>query len=70
MYENIAYKNLLIRDRRIAMGLSQEELGRRMGYTSGSAVSQYETGARNPKIETLEKIAKALNIELGELINP
>ena len=47
--------------------MTQKQLGDKLGV-SYVVISQYENGARNPKIETLEKIAKALNISDFELI--
>lgn len=44
---------------RIAAGLTQKELANKIGV-SYQNISQYERDLRNPKNETLEKIAKAL----------
>ncbi len=59
-----------IRSERIRAGLTQAELGARIGVT-GSMVSQYESSAaysRRPKWKTLERIAQALNISVVRLI--
>jgi len=58
-----------IRTAREARGLTQEQLGLAMGYTTGSAISQIERGARNPKLETLRRLAVVLMIDLRELID-
>lgn len=50
---------------RKACGLSQQELGKLLGV-SGSMIGQYENDLRNPKFETLEKIAKALDADVWE----
>ncbi len=42
-------------------GITQEELGNILGV-SGSMIAQYETDKRNPKRETLVKIADALGV--------
>ena len=42
-------------------GLTQVQLANRIGITQGT-FALYETGKRNPKIETVKKIAKALNV--------
>lgn len=47
-------------------GFSQKELGERLGV-SGSMIGQYENNLRRPKRETLEKIAKALNVSWEDL---
>lgn len=52
---------------RNAAGITQGDLGKRMGV-SGSAIAQYETDNRNPKIETLQRIADALGVTPTYLI--
>lgn len=47
--------------------LTQRELAERLGTTPQN-IAQYETGKRNPKRETLQKIAQALNVPLSDLI--
>lgn len=49
-------------------GVTQEELGKKLGV-SPSFVAQYETGKRNPKIETLQNLANALGVPVYELID-
>ena len=41
--------------------ISQKALGERLGV-SAAMIGQYETGLRNPKFETLQKIASALDV--------
>lgn len=55
-----------IKAERRAKGLTQEELGQKLGI-SGAAIAQYETEKRRPKLETLAKIAKALEIDIRNL---
>lgn len=52
---------------RTARGLSTTELGNKIGL-SQSTISKYENSARNPSDETVESIAKALDITVEELI--
>jgi transcriptional regulator with XRE-family HTH domain len=48
--------------------LSQASLAKRSGVAQGY-ISQMESGSkRNPGIETLRKIAKALDVEVGRLL--
>lgn len=42
--------------------LTQKELGEKLGV-SASMIAQYENDLRMPKIETLQKIAAALNVD-------
>lgn len=51
---------------RKAAGLSQKELGEKLGV-SASMIGQYENDLRIPKIETLQKIADALKVNLSDL---
>lgn len=48
-------------------GLSQSALARLMG-TSQSAVSQIESGDRNPSYDTIRQMAKALEVTPAHLI--
>lgn len=50
-------------------GLTQKELGDRLGGISQQQIGQWETGKANPKIETLKKIADALDMLLFEFLD-
>ena len=50
------------------MGVSQEELGKRVGY-SAMGISHFECGARKIKIEDLEKIARALDVGINYFLD-
>lgn len=56
-----------IKAARKASGLTQKELGVRMGVSDAS-IAQYESGERNPKYETLCRLANALEIKVSELL--
>lgn len=62
--ETIAQK---IKSARKKAGLTQKELGSRLGV-SASMIALYETEKRDPKTETLHKIADALGVDIFELI--
>ena len=49
--------------RRVARGLSQRELAQRVGTTQ-SAIARLESGGRPPRIDTLLRIADALDCDL------
>lgn len=55
-----------IKANRKKANLTQEELARKAGI-SVFTLQKYETGARNPKLTTLQKIANALNCPISEL---
>jgi transcriptional regulator with XRE-family HTH domain len=46
-----------------ALGISQEELARRVG-TSRSAISRVESGRHKTSVETLQRLAHALGVRL------
>lgn len=51
-----------IQQARKKAGLSQKQLGEKLGL-SASMIGQWENDLRNPKYETLQKIAKALDVD-------
>jgi transcriptional regulator with XRE-family HTH domain len=53
-----------IRDQRLARGLSQSELARRVGITP-SALSQVERGVRGPSGDTLVRLWEVLEVPFG-----
>lgn len=57
-----------IRQFRTNQKMTQKQLGERAGIAEPT-IRKYESGKLNPKIETLQKIAEALNITVYEL-NP
>ena len=60
---------LLIRDRRLEIGLSQEELAQKMGVNQ-TAISQWERGVALPSCEKLPDLSKALRCTIDELFVP
>lgn len=51
---------------RLNKNMTQKQLGDLCGMAD-SAIRRYENGGANPKIETLGKIAQALNVSIGDL---
>lgn len=55
------YRRALI-EARLARGLSQRDLAERL-HTSQSVVARLEQGKRMPRIDTLHRLAEALDVE-------
>ncbi|WP_158098255.1 helix-turn-helix transcriptional regulator [Faecalibacterium sp. An192] len=58
----------LIKAARKKAGMTQEELGKKIGV-SGSSMAQWENDLRNPKLDTLQRIAAALGVPVQDLIS-
>ena len=58
---------LFIRDRRLALGLTQQQLADRLGITD-KAVSKWERAVSYPDITILRELAAALNVSVTELL--
>lgn len=57
----------LIKKARVNAGLTQKELSDRIGV-SYQMIQAWENNRRNPKIESLQKIADALNVDVSEFL--
>ena len=53
-----------IRQARKSAGMTQAELAHKLGI-SAAGIAQWENDLRNPKIETLRKLADALGVTPG-----
>jgi ribosome-binding protein aMBF1 (putative translation factor) len=58
-----------VTERRLALGLSQAELAR-LCSTSQSAIARLENGGRPPRIDTLLRLAEALDCDLAVELRP
>ena len=58
-----------VTERRLALGLSQVELAR-LCATSQSAIARLENGGRPPRIDTLLRLAEALDCDLAVELRP
>ena len=58
----------MIKKLRKEQGITQKELANRLGLAPQN-IAQWETGKRNPKFETLQKLAAALNIDISNFID-
>ena len=57
-----------VRKARNLIGLSQEELAHEAD-SNRTYISDVERGTRNPSIEVVERIAQALNVTMGSLLD-
>jgi len=62
--ERVAMRVKEWRDRR---GLTQEQLAEKAGISRGY-LARLETARQDPKLSTLEKIAKALKVDVAKLL--
>ncbi|MFH1543259.1 MAG: S24 family peptidase [Patescibacteria group bacterium] len=58
----------LLKQIRIEKGLTQIDVGRKMGFTSNGYVATIEKGKYEPNEETLKKYAKALDITFEKIL--
>ncbi len=56
-----------VREIRLKKGLSQGDISRRLNLHR-SYISGIERGVRNPSLKVIQKIAKALEIDINKLI--
>lgn len=56
-----------LRRRRKELGLSQEQLGARANIQMAD-ISRYESGSRDPRISTVERLAEALELSISDLL--
>ncbi len=57
-----------IRRERAALGISQDELARR-SRLHRTYISDLERGTRNPSVESVQKIARALQVPVAKLFD-
>lgn len=57
----------ILRELRIEKGISQEDLGFKSGYHR-TYISLLERGQKNPSLQTIFRLAKALEISPSEII--
>lgn len=55
-----------LKELRLRDGMSQAELAKKIGRTN-AAISMYETGRREPDLETLEELCDLFNVNMNYL---
>lgn len=61
-----------IKHARMARGITQLALAHAIGYTgddAGAYISRVESGHQEPRIDTLQRIAEALNVSVCDLLS-
>lgn len=58
-----------IRSAREQSGMSQDELARRMGYTSSATISHFETGLRKVSLADLHRLSEILGVPIEYLLS-
>lgn len=58
-----------LREARERLGLTQEQVGERSGVHTGE-ISRIEAGKRDPQVSTVERLAKAVEMRPGQLLEP
>lgn len=54
-----------IKQRRIELGMTQEDLMKKMGYSSRASISRLESGTRDIGQESLKKLADVLGVDVN-----
>lgn len=62
----LLYKN--IKKRRLEIGMSQEELAQKTGYTSRSSIAKIEKGEVDLQLSKIKLFANALRVSQSELM--
>lgn len=66
MATNIGYR---IKERRLELRLTQEELAARMGYKSKSAINKIELGINDVSQSKVKRFAEVLDVSVAYLMN-
>jgi len=64
----VAHFGTRLREARERLGLTQEEVAQRSGVHA-TEVSRIEAGKRDPQISTLRRLAKAVDVKPGQLLD-
>lgn len=58
----------IIKKRRLELGISQEELSKKMGYNSKTSISKIEKGISDIPLKKIQKLSNFLYIDILKLI--
>lgn len=57
-----------IKEKRLELGWSQEDLAKKMGYKDKTSVSKMESSGDNISLKKLSRVSEALNVDVAELL--
>ena len=57
-----------IKEKRIELGWSQQELAKRAGYSDKTAISKIEHAGNDITLKQIKRIAKSMNVDPAELM--
>lgn len=66
--KNVQIFSSRLREVRVKQGMTQAELGEKLGFSGNTAVYRFEAGVSSPSIEMLTKVAEVLAVDLHWLI--
>lgn len=58
----------IIKKRRLELGISQEELSKKMGYSSKTSISKIEKGISDIPLKKIQKLSNFLYIDILKLV--
>lgn len=59
----------ILKEKRMQVGLSQEELAIKLGFTSAQMVSNWERGKCYPPLKKLKSLVKELNLDAESVLS-
>ena len=65
---NVERIGLKIRIKRKMLGMSQQQLAKKLGYSSRSTINKIEMGINSIPLKMLDKYAAALNCSVSDLL--
>lgn len=57
-----------LRQRRIELGMTQEELAKRLGYSERSAIAKIETGVNELTVKKFVDMCRALSVDPADIL--
>lgn len=61
--------SVFLKEKRVAAGLTQSQVARKLGYSSPQFVSNWERGLANPPVFVLKEITKMYKVNADQMFN-